>query len=166
MIIAIFSDSHDNMDALEWALAEAATHGAQHGIHCGDIVAGFMAERMARAPFDIFAVFGNNDGDHARLQHFADASKGTLAFSGAMSGTIELDDQKIFVCHYPHTAEEAVRTNRYDAVFYGHTHAKETHTEGGTVVCNPGELYGGRTGVTSFALYDTTTRAVRFIERT
>ncbi len=163
MLVALFSDTHDNMDTFTWALGEAERHHVSYGIHCGDIIAGFMAERMAHAPFPFFAVFGNNDGDRERLQDIARQSDGALTFSGTMHGKLVLDERRIFVCHYPEDAHRALKTSNYDAIFYGHTHEKELHYKNNTIICNPGELYGGRTGIVSFALYNTTTHSVEFI---
>ncbi len=164
MNIAVFSDSHDNTDAITWVLHHARQEGCTYGIHCGDIVAGFSAQLLAQSPFPIIAVFGNNDGDHKYLRQVAAESNGILTFSDdGGTGTETIDNRTIFISHYPEPARHAASTGRYDAVFYGHTHHHAIDAIGNTLLCNPGELYGGRTGTISYLIYDTTRHTVRTI---
>ncbi len=167
MVIAIFSDSHDNTNAVHWALHSAVKYNATYGIHCGDITTPDTVQLLANAPFPFFCVFGNNDVQIATLRHCAQNSGGNLTFSDDHThGTITLDNRSIFATHYPNTAHNATHITTYDAIFYGHTHRYDlSHSTNETIICNPGELYGKRTGTISFALYDTQRHAVRLIKK-
>ena len=70
--IAIFSDSHDNIPALMKALEAARSSGAETLLHCGDLCAPFMLDRIGQGfSGPVHVVFGNNDGDGRLLQTIA-----------------------------------------------------------------------------------------------
>ena len=56
------------------------------------------------------------------------------------------------------------KSGLYDAVFYGHNHIMDKSLEGDTLVVNPGELAAQKSGVASFAIYDTSENTVELIE--
>jgi len=93
---------------------------------------------------------------------------------------LEFDGLRVAVNHYPEIARRLAASGAYDLVCYGHDHvAHEEHlpalvgcrrcckaapgSPGGTVLLNPGEVMGLH-GRSTFALVDTTTRAVTFVE--
>ena len=43
----------------------------------------------------------------------------------------------------------------YDVVCFGHNHRFEVTHEGDTLLINPGEIFGGLTGQSTFVIYDT-----------
>lgn len=161
MIIAIFSDTHDNVDAFTWALKTAQARGAVHGIHCGDLTSDIIVRVMMFAPFPIFAVCGNND-IHKADELTGLASGSTCTLVPHMEGALTLDGQKIFTCHYPDVAQRAASSGQYDVVFHGHTHIAAASHVNNTLLVNPGELQG-RFGKLSFALYDTQARTLEHI---
>ena len=63
MLIAIMSDSHDNIWNVRKALDMAQSHKAKLIIHCGDLVAPFTLKELAQFEGPIHWVLGNNDGD-------------------------------------------------------------------------------------------------------
>ena len=72
MRVAVFSDSHDQIQHLEAALAAANEAEAAMLLHCGDLCAPFMLDRLGRGfSGPIHVVFGNNDGDGRMLQSIA-----------------------------------------------------------------------------------------------
>jgi uncharacterized protein len=163
MKIAIFSDSHDNIAALEQALAQANAAGAELLLHCGDLCAPFMLERMG-AGFSgpIHVVFGNNDGDGRLLQTIAQKHSQIhlhgvyieLAFN---SGT---NNVAVALIHYPEPAYRIAQSGQFNLVAYGHNHMKkieivENSVDKSSLLVNPGELLGMR-GLPTWALYDST----------
>ena len=49
------------------------------------------------------------------------------------------------------------RGQQFDVVCFGHNHRFEVGAQGRTLVINPGEIYGGLTGQSTFVVYDTAT---------
>ena len=155
MRIAILSDIHDNIWALEKVLAGVNAAGAAALIFCGDFCAPFsltlLAERF-RGP--IHAVAGNNDGDMLLLARNA-AKAGNVTLHGPYAELV-LDGRRIFVHHYSAIGEAVAAAGLYDLVCCGHNHQAEIRRLGATVLVNPGEVMG-RFGHSTFALYDTDT---------
>ena len=58
----------------------------------------------------------------------------------------EIEGRKICMMHTDHLAEDAVRSQLYDLVIYGHTHHPDIRREGRTLVVNPGEATDWITG--------------------
>ncbi|MFC1527081.1 YfcE family phosphodiesterase, partial [Candidatus Latescibacterota bacterium] len=154
MILAVSSDVHDNIWALENALPRMAEADAL--LFCGDFCAPFtlvqMAEGAGGRPLHI--VWGNNDGDRWLLTQNAGRFEnvtlhGELAF-------MEFGGVRVGATHYPEIAEGLVRSGSYDAVCYGHDHTARQDAVGDCRILNPGELMG-RFGRSTFLNYDTDT---------
>lgn len=64
--------------------------------------------------------------------------------------------RKIAFCHFPEIAKELVRRQKYDIVFYGHTHKPWLKKIGKTRLVNPGNI-AGMFYKSTFATYDTKT---------
>ncbi|NPA06752.1 MAG: metallophosphoesterase [Chloroflexi bacterium] len=161
MHIAVLSDTHDNIWTLTRALPQLRT--ADIVLHAGDWVAPFILKRLAEglaAP--IHGVFGNNDGERRGLAALANQYDhvhlhGDFAF-------LEFGGYRIAVVHYPELAQELARTGSWDLVVYGHNHQAREVRQGSTLLLNPGELFGGLTGRSSWALVDTVTQTVHWHE--
>ena len=151
MKIAILSDSHDNIWNLEKALQKLGD--AETLIFLGDFCAPFSLKQIADAfSGDIHCVPGNNDGDMFLLMKIAGAA-GNVTFYNPV-GTIAVAGRIIAFTHYPEIAEGLAATDKYDAVFSGHTHVFSAQRVGDTLWVNPGEIMG-RFGEPSFVIYDT-----------
>lgn len=158
MLVALFSDSHDQIQHLEAALAAANQAGATMLLHCGDLCAPFMLDRLGRnfgGP--IHVVFGNNDGDGRLLQTVA--SKYPQLTLHGIYAEIEAAGRQLAMIHYPEPARRIAQSGQFDLVVYGHNHLKhveETTKATGTpgVLANSGELLG-MNGVPTWGLYDT-----------
>jgi hypothetical protein len=158
MRVAIFSDSHDQIKHLEAALTAANAVGAEVLLHCGDLCAPFMLDRMGRnfnGP--VHVVFGNNDGDGRLLQTIA--SKYPHVTLHGIYGEIEIAGRTVAMIHYPEPARRIAQSGHFDLVVYGHNHLKAVERitkESGTlgIFANPGELLG-MNGVPTWGLYDT-----------
>jgi putative phosphoesterase len=155
MKIAVFSDSHDQIAHLERALAAANAAGAGVLLHCGDLCAPFMLDRLGRHfAGPIHVVFGNNDGDGRLLQTIA-AKYARMTLYG-IYGEFPVDNRKVALIHYPEPARRIAESGQLDLVCYGHNHLKAVEHIGQAVLANPGELLGMQ-GAPTWGLYDTAT---------
>lgn len=158
MLIAVFSDSHDQIRHLEAALDAANRARAAMLLHCGDLCAPFMLDRIGRnflGPTHV--VFGNNDGDGRLLQTIA--SKYPQIVLHGIYAELEAAGRMLAMIHYPEPARRIAQSGYFDLVVYGHNHIKHvenvTKTSGTMgVLANPGELLG-MNGAPTWGLYDT-----------
>ena len=156
MIVAVCSDVHDNIWALERTLPRMAEADAY--VFCGDFCAPFtlaqLAEATAAKPLHV--VWGNNDGDRHMLTQVA-ARFDHVVLHGELS-SVELGGLRTAVNHYPDIASGLADSGRYDIVLYGHDHVpheerRET-ANGPCLLVNPGEIMG-RLGTTTFRFLNT-----------
>jgi putative phosphoesterase len=153
--IAVFSDSHDQIAHLEAALAAARAAGAEMLLHCGDLCAPFMLDRLGKGfGGPIHVVFGNNDGDGRLLQAIA-AKHSHLTLHGIYA-ELNAGDRAVAMIHYPEPARRIAQSGQFALVCYGHNHQKHAETVGDTWLANPGELLGMQ-GPPTWGLYDTAT---------
>ncbi|QCC51142.1 metallophosphoesterase [Halapricum salinum] len=136
MLVGIVSDTHDNGDVVERAVAVFEDEDVDAVIHCGDFVAPFSATPFD-ADFEFYAVRGNNDGEW-NLQNVID---GFGTYLGEMS-ELTLGGSEFAVYHG--TSEPIVDAlldcGRYDYVCRGHTHQRVHEERDGTVHLNPGGI--------------------------
>ncbi|MDA0337044.1 MAG: YfcE family phosphodiesterase [bacterium] len=164
MIIAVCSDIHDNIWALERALPGMAE--ADVLMFCGDFCAPFtlvqLAEGAAGRPLHI--VWGNNDGDRRLLTQQAQRFEQIVLHGD--TAQIELAGLRVGVNHYPDIALGLADSGQFDLVCYGHDHVAHvehrTHHSGSCLLLNPGEIMG-RLGSRTFCLVDTATSTSRFV---
>ncbi len=152
MKIAILSDIHDNIPRLRQALSPAAD--ADVLICCGDLCSPFIAKELGlgfAGPTHI--VFGNNDGDRFRI-----AMNGRkyphLIFHGEYA-ELELGGKTFSINHFDNIGRALAQGGVFDVVCFGHNHRFEIDRKGKTLIVNPGEIYGGLTGESTFVIYDT-----------
>jgi hypothetical protein len=135
MKIGIISDTHDvHRNALKAAEIFAARK-VNYIFHAGDIVSGYIAEILAGVEGAKFiGVFGNCDTERAELTSATGIYEGQIhdVFSGEIGG------RRIFIKHKVESPEEIAADGKYDLVIYGHTHRKDIHRIGGTLIVNPG----------------------------
>lgn len=154
MIVAILSDIHDNLPVLRKALERC--RDAEVLICCGDLCSPFVAKELGQGfARPIHIVFGNNDGDPFRLAMNA-AKFPHLHFHGEYV-ELELGGKTFAVNHFDNIGRAIARGGQYDVVCFGHNHRFEITQAGRTLVINPGEVFGGLTGQSTFVLLDTTT---------
>jgi putative phosphoesterase len=144
MRIGIISDTHDHHRHVLQAIDIFRRHGARYILHGGDIVAPFTIRAFAELrEAKLIAVFGNNDGEKLLLKATVESFGGEIheyCYKGELGG------RKVCMMHTDHLAEEAVRSQLYDLVVYGHTHRQDIRREGRTLVVNPGEATDWITG--------------------
>ena len=159
-LIAVLSDSHDNIWNLDKALQAVRRTGAAHLLHCGDFVAPFIMQQLAEG-FDgpIHCVYGNNDGDPHSIVNVA-GRWDRLTVHG-QSAELEIDGVRIAMNHYPEIARPLALSGLYDLVCYGHNHLQNWEQVGNCQLANPGEIMG-RLGAPSWGLFDTGSRTWSF----
>ncbi len=156
MKIAIVSDIHDHIIHLLSALATAEDAGCERMIFLGDMVhASTFSVLLAewKKPLDL--VFGNNEYELEAFNAMAEAAPHATLHGDY--GVMECDGQMLFFCHLPAPARRALESDRFDAVFYGHTHCADWRQVNSAVIANPGEVCGRRSQP-SIGVYDTETR--------
>jgi uncharacterized protein len=153
MKIALFSDSHDHFWNLEKALDQVRQSGAEVLLHCGDLCAPFMLDRIGQNfSGEIHVVFGNNDGDGRLLQTIA-AKYSQIKLHGIYA-EVPVAQHAVAMIHYPEPARRIAQSGQFDLVCYGHNHQKKIERVGKCWLVNPGEILGMQ-GEPTWAVYDT-----------
>lgn len=150
MKFAIVSDTHDNLKnfgkAIDWLNREKI----EIILHCGDISSLETIEEMKKMfGGEIKFVRGNADYELDEIPE-----KMEIELGGNPSASLRT--RRIFFNHYPDIAKKAAESNKYDFVFYGHTHIPKLEKIGECLLANPGEL-AGQINKPSFAICDTET---------
>ncbi len=165
MKIGVISDIHDNVHNLVLALNELINnHKVGQIIFLGDFVGAAISRILKSAPVPVFAIWGNNDGDHYIITKISMSEGSNLTMSFEVFDTVEFDNRKIFLSHYPMLAMPMAKSGDFDAVFYGHNHLKHMEKVGDCLVLNPGEIAAYKTGIASYAVYDTDTNSAEIFE--
>lgn len=163
MLIAVVSDIHDNLPALDKVIEEAKRRKVEAVIFCGDFCAPFTAAKVLGFECPVYATLGNNDEDQYTMYS---RTEGKVNFTGVgdQFGEAELGGRKIAYTHYPLVAEGLFAKGGYDAIFFGHTHLVHVEKRGETLVANPGEVFGILKGKgTTFGVYDSATNEIVII---
>jgi len=141
MLVAIFSDSHDNIPNLEKFLQWVNNNKVEQLIFCGDLCAPSILSEVIAPRFqgDIHMVFGNVTdrellpqvaANFLQVHHYGDVAE------------FEIAGKKVAVVHYPSQAQQLAEKGKYDVVFYGHNHKPWQDKIGQTLLLNPGTLAG------------------------
>ena len=150
--IAILSDTHDNIPNLELALQQVRASGAEVLLHCGDVCAPFMLDRIGKGfSGPIHVIFGNNDGDGRLLQTIAAKHPHVSLYGIYIELTVA--NRQIAMIHYPEPARRIAESGQLDLVCYGHNHQKKHEQIGRCYLVNPGEVLG-MYGAATWGLYD------------
>lgn len=162
MKIAIISDIHDHFDNLKKALQEIQSQGITTIIGCGDYCAPIIIKEFAKFKGDFHLVFGNVDGDRFMMTKLVYEQAKDIKMYGEL-GEVGISGRSIAFLHNHILAEGLVATQKYDAVFYGHTHEARSEVNGRTLFANPGEV-AGILNKPSWAVYDTESNGVEFVD--
>ncbi len=138
MRIGVVSDTHDRQEAVAEAVRLLMEQQVELILHCGDIESPETVRVFS--PIATHFVFGNWDKDKARLAAVIKEIGGTHYES---FGAIELAGKRIawVHSHERHQLRQLENADFFDYVFYGHTHVREQHRTGKTLVANPGALF-------------------------
>lgn len=137
MRIGIISDTHDRRELSAEAVRLMGEQRVELILHCGDIESVETVAAFAAIPTHY--VFGNWDKDRVRLADAIRASGGTTHDS---FGALEIAGKRLAWVHSHERNKffELENCNYFDYLFYGHTHVREQHRTGKTLVANPGAL--------------------------
>jgi putative phosphoesterase len=138
MRIGVISDTHDRVEVVAEAVRLLADQRVELVLHCGDIESVDTVALFKRLPTQF--VYGNWDKDRAKLAAAVRDIGGVVHES---FGAIELRGKRLawVHSHERHQLYELEHCNYFDYVFYGHTHVREQHRTGKTLVANPGALF-------------------------
>ncbi len=156
MKIAIISDTHDNLTTLNKTIGWINKSDVRKIIHCGDIASFETLQELSRLyAGEIQLVFGNMDDDYSLSETLKNHPLANV-IAHRKIGAIDIEGKKIAFTHFPRLAEDLAKSEKYDIVFYGHTHKPWEEKIGGNRLVNPGNL-AGQFYKASFATYDTET---------
>ncbi|MFC4989543.1 metallophosphoesterase [Saliphagus infecundisoli] len=161
MQVGIIADTHDNVEAIEDAVAIFEAESVDTVVHCGDFIAPPVL------PFfeglELHGVLGNNDGEVEGLEAgFADLAGSELHGRFA---DLTFEDSRFAVLHGEdrEDVEGYAESGEYDFVCYGHHHEREQREVGETTVINPGAQFPTVPSEhRTVAVVDTETEEVRF----
>lgn len=153
MRIAVIADTHDQVQELKTLIQQLTEHEIDYLIHAGDWVSAFTLEYYKPIKCPIRGVWGNNIGDY-RFPLLAKKHGIDLQVEEELN--LDLDGEKIFVCH-----ELDEVPNEADVVIYGHDHQAKIERKEGVLYLNPGtmlrETFPWLKSKPSYIIYDTET---------
>lgn len=156
MKIGIITDSHDHQSNLRKSVEIFNSFGVEKVFHAGDLVAPFTKRELGKLRAPLICVFGNNDGERLMLKSvFGEIYLPPLE--------VTLDGKKIVLMHEPDNLEALIKSEYYDVIIYGHTHAIDIR-KGKTLIINPGESCDWLTGKSNIAVLDLSTMEPELIE--
>lgn len=162
MKISIMSDSHDNWSNLEKAVEIANQENCEYLLFAGDLIAPPGLAIFEKFKGKIKFVWGNNEAERVGITRKMDTSQNMEMCGDIFEDTI--DNIKIFMNHYPRITELAAKSKEFDLCIHGHTHIYREERVGDTILLNPGEIQGYKTGKPSFVIFDTQTKEIKKIE--
>ncbi len=162
MLIALLSDTHDDIPATQTALTLLAPHHPAAYLHAGDLVDPQMLDLFAHlAPAPFHFVFGNNEFDRPALQQRARElhlhCHGDLAQLSLHGKSIALTHG-----HLPNTLHQLLFSKNFDYIIHGHTHTRRDERHHTTRIINPGALHRARPR--SLALLNLATDELQFLD--
>lgn len=159
-MLAIISDTHDNLVNLDKILSYCREHGIKHLAHAGDLTNAETLDYLANNfPGHIWLVSGNCNLFEDKLTDKYD----NITFLGRRGGVFDYQGLKIGLCHEPRLIENLLNEHpELDFIFYGHTHKPWESQVDSTRLINPGNAAGTRYEAT-FAAYEPKTDDLRLI---
>jgi uncharacterized protein len=138
MRIGVVSDTHDRQEAVAEAIRLLLEQQVELILHCGDIESPDTVRVFKSIPTHF--VWGNWDKDKAKLAAAIKEIGGTHYDS---FGFLTLGGKRVawVHSHERHQLRQLENADYFDYVFYGHTHVREQHRTGRTLVANPGALF-------------------------
>ncbi len=147
--IAIISDTHSNFKIGEKIKKILKNKEINFIIHCGDIGGPDFLKKVFKG-FRIRAVLGNMDQGMGDIKDYQEKPN---IIVNQETGFLEINFKKIAFNHFPDKAKLLAESNKYDFVFYGHTHKPWEEKIGNCRLLNPGNSQG-TFYPPSFAIYD------------
>ena len=164
MLLGLVSDTHDNVAAIERAVAVFADEGVETVIHCGDFIAPPVLPFFEG--FTLHGVLGNNDGELDGLEAgFRALGNGSRLHGRLAELTVDGVDVAVLHGESRDRVNELAASGRYDLVCFGHHHEREVTSVDDCLVVNPGAHFPTVPSEhNTVALYETTTGEVRFVD--
>lgn len=150
MNLAVMSDSHDNLDAIEYFVNFFNESEADVVLHAGDFISPFTIPPLAEFEGRVIGVFGNNDGDHETLRSQAEDTRVELY---EPPHEFTLDDLDCVMAHKPNDLP-VDDTESFDLMVHGHTHERSVSRRDDCLILNPGECGGWLSSTSSGCLYE------------
>ena len=150
MRIAIVSDIHDRVDNLQKVFSFLEKEKIERIICCGDVGCKETVQFFGEFKGTVDLVKGNMDEGYWYEEDIGAYSN--IIFHGAR-GEIEIKGVKIAFTHKPIDAQPLAKSDKYDIVFYGHTHQPWQKKIRNCLLINPGNCAGNPVPAT-FALCD------------
>jgi len=163
MKILITSDSHDRWDYLKLAIEKGKEEGCEVMLFAGDFIAPSGISVLKEFNGQIHFVLGNNDGELVGLTRMLDANENTILHYKFGESTMkeEFGGLKFYMNHYPNIVQNVAKIGEFDVCIYGHNHIYyEEVLENGTILLNPGDIQGHKTGIATCMIFDTQTKKV------
>ncbi len=163
MKILIMSDSHDNYDKMREAISVGNDAGCEILLHAGDFVSPPGIEFLKDFDGSVHIVWGNNEGEKVGILTQISKHDNITMHGDAMEQNFGGLD--FYMNHYPDIVRNAALTGKYDVCIHGHDHIyNEEKISNKTILLNPGEIHGYKTGTHTAMIFDTETRGVERID--
>ena len=119
MLIAIISDTHDDIFNTTKCLDQLKQKGIKDILHLGDFSAPFMIDLFK--DFNVKAVLGNNDADVFRIM--TKIKNMNFQLSDQLL-EVDFEDYKLAMYHGTslEIVDALINCNKYKVVLHGHTH--------------------------------------------
>lgn len=166
MKILITSDTHDRWDYLEKAIDAGNTAGCSVMLFAGDFMSPGGVDVLHDFNGSVHFVLGNNDGELVGLTQRLEEDKKTILHYNFGESTMRetFGGLTFYMNHYPDIVRNAAETGKYDVCVYGHDHRyNEEKLNNGTLLLNPGEVQGYRSGIATCMIFETDTKSVEKI---
>lgn len=141
MRIGVISDTHGRVDLTQDAVRMLQSLEVEQVLHCGDIGGPEVVRQFHHWPTSF--VLGNCDYDPDELREAITQAGQTYC---GLFGDLTLHGVRIALLHSHHRKQfnEAVASQQYALVCYGHSHIAAIDQQGATTVLNPGAVYRAR----------------------
>ena len=152
MRIGIVSDTHNNLKNIEIIISLLNEENVDLVIHTGDIANAKSLEKFSELNCNLFGVYGNNDRNEKGLNEIA--LKNSFNFQEPPL-EIFIESRNVAIFHEPDEIKAFLEENpNIDLVLHGHTHRYREEYINQTLVFNPGECAGIRTGKNAIGVVD------------
>lgn len=156
MSIAILSDTHDNVRAIDYFIEYFNHAEADVLLHAGDFISPFTIPRLAQFRGPVVGVFGNNDGDRETLRKKSEDARIDL-HEAPHEFTVK--NTRCLMAHRPVDLPDDIPSD-VDLVIHGHTHERKIERTESHTIINPGEAGGWITRCSQAVLYHPETKEV------
>lgn len=173
MKIGVISDTHDHIEALAEAVEIFKKKQVSQIVHCGDWVSPYTLAYFGNLVKDwkipVYSVLGNNEGDYRMLFKKNAELSNPVRFAdvSVMELSIEVKKIAVYHGHDSHILDGLILSDKYMAVFTGHTHVVRNKKESDVLVLNPGSTSyfseGKIIDTATVAVYDSTLNMAEII---